>query len=433
MSQLIDPIVWICLALFVVTLLLEVPIPFSMLISSAVYILYKGDSFVMFASQLSVSFANFTMLAVPAFLFVGLFMNDTGLSDGFFDFVDKWIGHLKGGMAHANVVASMIFAGMSGSALADAGGIGAIEVKTMRTAGYDEGFSVAVSAASSTLGPIIPPSINFIMWSFLSGASTLGMFLAGIIPGILSGIMQMVWIVISIRYLGVKAPFRAKTSWSERIKITVKSLPILGGPAILVGGIMTGVFTPTECGVVAAVYCLIVSICTGHFSFKILRKSLRGTLSSAAMVLALCGTGLVFNWMITVSGLLGVVSNALLNIGNVYIILLLLNLLILFLGCFLGSAQILVLLAPLLISIAEGCGLDLIHMGVMAVFSCTVSLMTPPVAPSLFVTAKASGASFNKSLKYGCQFLIPLVITLLIISYVPAVTLWLPNVLGALK
>ena len=153
--------------------------------------------------------------------------------------------------------------------------------------------------------------------------------------------------------------------------------------------------------------------------------------SSVAMVLALCGTGLVFNWWLLLvvcwcSQMRCWILKCIYNSA-------LLNLLILFLGCFLGSAQILVLLAPLLISIAEGCGLDLIHMGVMAVFSCTVSLMTPPVAPSLFVTAKASGASFNKSLKYGCQFLIPLVITLLIISYVPAVTLWLPNVLGALK
>ena len=405
----IDPIVWICLAIFVVLILIEAPIPFAMMASSLVYCIHQGDSFVMFASKLSASFSDYTMMAVPAFLFVGVFMNEVGLTDRLFTGVEAWIGHFTGGLANANVLASMIFAGMSGSALADAGGLGTIEVKTMRDAGYQDEFTVAVTAASSVIGPIIPPSINFVMWAFLSGTSTMAMFMAGIVPGVLCGIMLMIWCYISIKFLGIKAPKSRKCTWKERLHATWYAMPAVLGPAVLIAGISVK-----------------------RFSFDMLLRALCGSISSAAMVMALCGTGLIFNWMITTSGLVNVLSNALLSLGNVYLIVILLNLMMLFMGCFLGASQILILLAPLLISIANGCGLGMVHMGVMAVFNLTISLMTPPVAPSLFITAKAAGVPFKNCLKYGCQFLIPLVITQLLIMFVPAVTEWLPKTFGVL-
>ena len=399
----IDPIVWICLAIFVVLILIEAPIPFAMMASSLVYCIHQGDSFVMFASKLSASFSDYTMMAVPAFLFVGVFMNEVGLTDRLFTGVEAWIGHLTGGLAHANVLASMIFAGMSGSALADAGGLGTIEVKTMRDAGYQDEFTVAVTAASSVIGPIIPPSINFVMWAFLSGTSTMAMFMAGIVPGVLCGIMLMIWCYISIKFLGIKAPKSRKCTWKERLHATWYAMPAVLGPAVLIAGIMSGAFTPTECGVVAAAFCVAVAIGVKRFSFGMLLRALCGSISSAAMVMALCGTGLIYNWMITTSGLENVLSNALLSLGNVS-----------------------------LISIANGCGLGMVHMGVMAVFNLTISLMTPPVAPSLFITAKAAGVPFKNCLKYGCQFLIPLAITQLLIMFIPAVTEWLPKTLGVL-
>lgn len=431
-SALIDPIVWVCLGVFVVLLLIEVPIPFGMMASSLLYILYQRDSFVMFASKLSTSFSDFTMMAVPAFLFVGIFMNEVGLTDRLFTGVEAWIGHLTGGLAHANVLASMIFAGMSGSALADAGGLGTIEVKTMREAGYQDEFTVAVTAASSVIGPIIPPSINFVMWAFLSGSSTMAMFMAGIVPGVLCGAMLMVWIYVSIKFLGVKAPKSKKYTWSERMRATWRALPAVAGPAVLIAGIMTGAFTPTECGVVASAFCILVAVCVRRFSVKMLLKALRSSISSAAMVMALCGTGLIFNWMITTSGLVKVLVAALLSLGSNALIVILLNVLMLFLGCFLGASQILILLAPLLISIGKGIGMSMVQMGVMAVFNLTISLMTPPVAPSLFITAKAAGVPFNKCLKYGCQFLVPLVVTQLLIMFIPAVTEWFPRLMGVM-
>jgi tripartite ATP-independent transporter DctM subunit len=387
----------------------------------------------MFAQKTANALSDFNMLAIPAFLFVGIFMNEIGLTDRIFTMAEKWIGHFTGGLAHANVMASMIFAGMSGSALADAGGLGTIEVKAMKDADYDVNFAVAVTAASAAIGPIIPPSINFVIWAFLAQCSTLAMFMGGLIPGILMGLMMMGWIVVAVKKLGVKAPTFPKASWRDRFYYTWKALPALGGPAILIFGILSGIFTPTECGVVAAVYCVAVSVLYRKFSFAMLLRALKNTLSSAAMVMALAATGLIFNWMIVTSGLINILAGLLLSLGNPYVVLLLLNVIMLAMGCFIGSMQILIMIAPLLMSIADGLGLNYVHMGVLAVLNVTLGIITPPMAPALFVTCKATGNSFDGALKYTVQFLIPLVFTLLLVTFVPEFVLWLPRMMGAIK
>lgn len=428
----IDPMLWIYFATFVILILAEVPIAFAMTGSSLLYAVMNGESLVMFAQKTANALSDFNMLAIPAFLFVGIFMNEIGLTDRIFNAAQKWIGHFSGGLAHANVLASMIFAGMSGSALADAGGLGTIEVKAMKDAGYDEHFSVAVTAASCTIGPIIPPSINFVVWAFLSKASTLAMFLAGIVPGVIMGLSMMVWNVIAVKKLHVKAPTVEKSSWRERFIYTVKALPALGGPMILIGGIMTGIFTPTECSVVAAAYCVMISIFYKKFSIEMLTRALRNTLSSAAMCMALCATGLIFNWMIVTSGLMSYMAQLMLSLGNKYLVLLLLNAILLVMGCFIGSMQVLIMIAPLLMDLASALGLSLVHIGVIAVLNLTIGLITPPMAPALFITAKATGVSMDKSLRYTVQFVIPLVVALLLVTFIPDITLWLPRLLGAI-
>jgi tripartite ATP-independent transporter DctM subunit len=420
-------------AVFVVLLLIGIPISFSMTAASLLYAVINHQSFVMFAQKTANALSDFNMLAIPAFLFVGIFMNEIGLTDRIFIMAEKWIGHFTGGLAHANVLASMIFAGMSGSALADAGGLGTIEVKAMKDAGYDVDFSVAVTAASAAIGPIIPPSINFVIWAFLSRCSTLAMFMGGFMPGILMGLTMMIWIVVAVKKLGVKAPTFPKASWRDRFYFTGKALPALGGPGILIFGILSGIFTPTECGVVAALYCVVVSIGYRKFSFSMLLRALKSTLSSAAMVMALAATGLIFNWMIVTSGMINIMADLLLSLGNPYLVLLLLNVIMLVMGCFVGSMQILIMMAPLLMTIADSLGLDYVHMGVFAVLNVTLGIITPPMAPALFVTCKATGNSFDGALKYTVQFLVPLVITLLLVTFVPDFVLWLPRMLGALK
>lgn len=427
----LDPYLAIYFITFVALILLQVPIAYAMMASAFEFIVFNHQSFVMFAQRTANSLADFNMLALPAFLFVGCFMNEVGLTDRIFRMAEKWIGHLTGGLAHANVLASMIFAGMSGSALADAGGLGTIEVKAMTDAGYDKNFSVAVTAASAGIGPIIPPSINFVVWAFLSQTSTLAMFQAGMVPGVLMGIAMMVWIVVAVKTQGIKCPIVPKASWNERFSYTWKALPALGGPAILIAGIMTGVFTPTECSVVAAMYCVIMSIVLRRFNMKMLTKALRDALVSAGMAMTLCATGLIFNWVIVTSGLIGWMTDVLMSLGSEILILLVLNAMLLFLGCFIGSMQILIMVAPLLMNLATALDMSYVQMGVMAVFNVTLGLITPPMAPALFVTAKATGNSFDAALKYTVQFLIPLFITLMLITFVEPLTMWLPRVLGA--
>ena len=386
----------------------------------------------MFAQKTANSLADFNMLALPAFLFVGCFMNEVGLTDRLFGMFEKWIGHLPGGLAHANVLSSMVFAGMSGSALADAGGLGTIEVSAMSKAGYDPDFSVAVTAASAGIGPIIPPSINFVVWAFLSQTSTLAMFQAGMGPGVLMGVAMMIWIPIAVKTQHIACPRAPKASWGERFHSLYTSLPALGGPAILVLGIMTGIFTPTECSVVAAMYCVILAICLKRFSFKMLTKALKDTLASAGMSMCLCATGLVFNWVIVTSGLIGFMTTLLMSLGNKIIILLVLNAMLLFLGCFIGSMQILIMVAPLLMNLATALGMSYVQMGVMAVLNVTLGLITPPMAPALFVTAKATGNKFETALKYTVQFLIPMFITLMITTFWEPLTMFLPRLFGSM-
>ncbi|MGE4277832.1 MAG: TRAP transporter large permease, partial [Lawsonibacter sp.] len=379
----LDPYLAVYFVTFVALILLQVPIAYAMMASAFEFIIFNHQSFVMFAQRTANSLADFNMLALPAFLFVGCFMNEVGLTDRIFIMAEKWIGHLTGGLAHANVLASMIFAGMSGSALADAGGLGTMEVKAMSDAGYDRDFSVAVTAASAGIGPIIPPSINFVVWAFLSQCSTLAMFQAGMLPGIMMGVAMMIWIVIAVKTQGIKCPIVSKSSWGERTRATWAALPALGGPTILVLGIMTGVFTPTECSVVAAMYCVIMAIVLKRFNMKMLTKALRDTLLSAGMAMCLCATGLIFNWVIVTSGLIGWMSALLMGLGSKILILLVLNALLLFLGCFIGSMQILIMVAPLLMNLANALDMSYIQMGVMAVLNVTLGLITPPMAPAL--------------------------------------------------
>ena len=402
----LDPYLAVYFITFVALILLRVPIAYAMMASAFEYVVFNHQSFVMFAQKTANSLADFNMLALPAFLFVGCFMNEVGLTDRLFGMFEKWIGHLPGGL-------------------------GTIEVSAMTKAGYDPDFSVAVTAASAGIGPIIPPSINFVVWAFLSQTSTLAMFQAGMGPGVLMGVAMMIWIPIAVKTQHIACPRAPKASWSERFHSLWESLPALGGPAILVLGIMTGIFTPTECSVVAAMYCVILAICLKKFNLKMLTKALRDTLASAGMSMCLCATGLVFNWVIVTSGLIGWMTNLLMGLGSKVLILLVLNAMLLFLGCFIGSMQILIMVAPLLMNLATAMGMSYVQMGVMAVLNVTLGLITPPMAPALFVTAKATGNKFESALKYTVQFLIPMFTTLMLTTFWEPLTMFLPRLLGA--
>ena len=428
--MLIDTVVLVAFAVFVVLLLLDVPVPFAILGGSILYALCTGENLMLFAQKMSLSFADVTMQAIPAFLFVGIIMSEVGFTDKLFLCCESWLGHIKGGLAHVNVLGSMIFAGMSGSVLADCGGLGVIEVETMKKAGYNEGFSAALTATSACIGPIIPPSINFLIWAYLASCSGVTMFAAGMIPGIALGLSLMLMCVLLFHFTDLAAPRTRRFTMTERVKATLAALPALGGPVILLAGTLGGVFTTTECGAVAAVYCIVLAAVCKKLNWKMVKRVAKSTLSSSAMVMVLCAAGNVFNWMIINSGLMDIISDALMLLNSKFLILLVLNIIMLIMGCFVGSMQILIMMAPLLISLCGELDMSRIHMGCMAVFCLVIGSVTPPFAPALFVTCQATKVPFKAAMKYTYILIIPMVVTLLIITYVPAVTEFIPTLMG---
>lgn len=428
----VDTVLIVCLVLFVIAILLELPIPFAMLGSSLIYALVKGENIIMFAQRSANSFADYTLLAVPTFVFVGCYMNEVGVADRIFNLARKSMGHIPGGLGHANVLASMIFAGMSGSALADAGGLGIIELKAMRDAGYEDDFIVAISAASSGIGPIIPPSINFVVYAYMAQVSTVAMFIGGMIPGILMGLSLMVYIYYAVKYKGEKGPIEKKATIKELLIALWQALPALGAPIILIGGILLGIFTPTECGCVCAVYVMGLAVAYKTLHIKSLVSCLKQTVSTTAMVMFLIATGTVFNWMILTGGVIEALSAFMVAINSKILVLLFLNIILLFLGCFMGQLPALIIILPIMANMAQTYGLNMIHLGVIAVLNLTYGLITPPFAPALFVTCKLAGCSFKSAVRKAMPMLVPLIAVLLLATYIPELVTWLPTLFGTM-
>ena len=343
--------IWVYLILFLVLMLLDVPISFSMMTTTALYCFETATNFSLFANTMSNAMAGFTMLAIPTFIFVGSYMNLLGFSDDIFDFAKALVGHRTGGLAHANVLASMIFAGMSGSAIADAGGLGAIEVKAMTDAGYDDGFSAAVTATSAGIGPIIPPSISFVIYGSMTSISILTLFMAGFLPGVLMGASLMVMCYIMAKRNPEIAPTTPKQPLMAALKSGVKALPALGAPALLLGGMSGGMFTATEGGVMASVYVVVLSLIYRRFSFKNLWETLRSSVTTTTMVLFMMGAGQIFNNMITTCGLMGKLLDGMMSLSNPFLVLLALDAILLFEGCFMGGSSILILMTPFIMSL----------------------------------------------------------------------------------
>lgn len=428
----IDTMVWVCLAVFLVMILMEIPIPYAMMVSSLIYAVTHGQSFIMFAQRTANAFGDFTMVAVPAFVFVGSLMNEVGVADRIFNFARKCLGHIPGGLGHANVLASMIFAGMSGSALADAGGLGLIELRAMREAHYDDDFIVAVTAASSGIGPIIPPSINFVVYAFMAQVSTVAMFVGGVIPGILMGLSLMAYIYWAVKFKGEKGDIDPKASFGEVANALWKALPALFAPILLILGILSGIFTPTECGCLCAVYVLILAIAYRALSVKVLVKCLKDTLSTTAMVMLLIATGSVFNWMLITGGFINVIANLMSGLNSPVLVLLVLNIILLIFGCFMGQIPSLIIILPVMTEMAQIYGFSMVHLGVIAVLNLTYGLVTPPMAPALFLTCQIANVDFSAALKKTMPMLIPLVAVLLLATYCPILVTGLPKLFGFL-
>lgn len=423
----------ILLGVFFLLIFLGGHISYSMIAASAATILYLGLSPTQVINTLVDGVDGFTFLAIPFFILAGDIMAHGGISDRLIMLANALVGWMRGGLAMVNIVASFFFGGISGSATADTASLGGILIPMMRKQGYDDEFSAAVTMTSSVQGMLIPPSHNMIIYAMAAGGlSVSALFMAGIIPGALLGIALMVYSF----YLSVKRkypkgePFSLKNLWEA----TKKSIWGLGTVLIVVVGVICGVFTATESAAIACLYALIVSMLVYRELkpcdlFTVFKNSLK-TLSTVLILIAASGP---FGFCITYLKIPSLVVNLLLGLTeSKFLILLLINLIILLLGMILGMASIIVLVTPIILPVVLSIGLSPIQLGVMIILNCGIGLITPPVGGVLFIGSGLTGKPIEQLAKHTFPFLVVMFVVLMMVTYMPALSLWLPGVLGLL-
>lgn len=416
--------------IFIALSLLSVPIAFAtgIAVSVALAVFSPFPVAVMFQKMVT-GIDNYTLVAIPLFVLTGNLMNAGGITDRIFNFVRACVGHRRGGLAHANVGASLIFAGMSGSAVADAAGMGAIEIKAMRDQGYKTDFAAAVTAASSVIGPIIPPSIPFVIYGAIAQVSVGQLFVAGLVPGLLVALSlsgMIMWMGRDGRF-----PSEARVNWGERFRRFGKASLSIATPVIILVGLIGGVFTPTEAGAVAAAYALLLSLLI-YRSIRIvdLPRVLIDTMITTAIVTFIISNVSAFSWILAVSHAgEAFVSTVREFTSNPLFILLIINLCLLVMGAFMEAGAVLIIMTPILLPLAVSVGVDPLHFGVIMVLNLMIGVATPPVGMSLFVTSHVAGISLEAMIRAILPFLVPLFIALALVTYWPSLVMYLPRLL----
>ncbi|MCI9363378.1 MAG: TRAP transporter large permease [Oscillospiraceae bacterium] len=418
----------IFLLAFVVLLVVGVPISISIGASAVLGCLSLGYPLVVIGQKMVSGVDSFLLIAVPLFILAGNLMNAGKITEKLFDTAKELVGWIPGGLAHANVVASIIFAGMSGSAVADAGGLGAIEMEAMKTNGYDEEFSGAVTASSSVIGPVFPPSIPLIIYGSVASVSVDKLFMGGVVPGVLMGILLMIMILgFAIVRKYECHPF----NFMKLIRQFLYSIPALMTPIIILCGFVVGWFTPTEASSIAVIYSLLIALFLYRtLDWKSFLKCLKDSAISSANTLFIIGTSTLFTYVMAMEGISGQMANAILGVSsNPNVILLVINILLLVLGMVMEPGAILTLMLPVLLPIAKGLNLDLVQFGVMIVLNLMIGQVTPPFGVCLFVISDVNKMKLEKLYKAVLPFLIPLILTLLLVTYIPGIVTFLPNLL----
>jgi len=424
----------VTLIVFVLIFFLRMPIALGMLSSAVCYLLVSGHDLSLVVNQVMNTFyTNYVIIAVPLFIFTANVMNSGKVTDMVFKFAGGLCGRMRGALGQVNVLASLIFSGMTGSAIADAAGLGKIEIQAMRDQHYDDEFSCAITAASATIGPIFPPSIPLVIYAMLSSTSVGALFMGGMIPAIMLTIFLMIYVAIMAKKRnyprGEHIPVR------EFLAFTFKALPALLTPVILLVGIYTGVMTPTEAGAIAGLYALLVAVIAYHaMGWKDLYEVVKMTVKDVGSTSIMIGAATIISYIVAREQLAVNIGNWILSITtNKYQFLMLVNVVILILGMFIDTSTIQLVFVPIMIPVAMKLGIDMIHFGLVVTFNMMVGLSTPPFGMLLFITSGISGTPLKGIMKEIIWPIVAMLLVLIIITYIPQTVLFLPKMAGLVK
>lgn len=419
---------FLIVAVFLSLFVLGFPVVLAIGIPCIVYIFLNGLPIDLVAQRTLYALDSFPLVAVPVFLFVGSLMNSAGISRYIYKFADTATGRLPGGLAQVNIFGSLIFAGMSGSALADIGGLGRIEIDAMRNKGFTSQFAAAVTSASSIVGPIFPPSIPLIIYGTVTGVSVIQLLLGGILPGLLCVLMLM----LMTAWLATRRNYPRAERWPTRAELWrdfKPAFPAIVAPLILIAGMLAGYFTPTEIAAVTVLYAVLISsLFYRELTWQGVLNAAFETIRASAGILIIVAVAALFGWILSVEQVPQKLTEVMLSIStNPYVLLMIVNVLLILVGMFLDSTTAILVIAPIIAKPLIAAGVDPVHLGMVVVFNLMVGLLTPPMGLALFLVADIAKVTMKDVLKEMLPYYVPLLITLMLITYVPALTTWIPR------
>lgn len=413
---------------FLALMLLRVPVAIALLVPSISYVLWQGESITIVAQRMVYALNSYTILTIPLFVYVGSLLNHADFTTKIFQFSNKLVGNVRGGLAQVNIIASLIFSGMSGAALADIGGVGRSMIYAMEEYDYDSAYAAAITCASATAGPIFPPSIPLIIYGLLAEESILELFMAGIVPAIMTVILLM----ITTYFISVRRDFpSAKPDEIVDLKGFVHTLPAVMTPVILIGGMLAGLFGPSEVAAITVLYVIAINILVyRNISTDYIMNASRESVRTTSIILFIVAAAALFAWIMSVTRVAPFIADTIFGFTtNPIIILLIMNLMILIAGLFLETIAALVMVTPLLLPVATQIGLDPVHFGMIIVFNLMIGLLTPPFGLSLFLSSQIAEVPVEATIKEVLPYYIPLFMVLLIVTYFPETFMWTVDLL----
>lgn len=420
------------LIVFALTLAAGLPVAFAMLVSSISALLVGGTFPTMIIVQrIAPGLDSFPLLAIPLFVLAGNFLNSSGIAHRIFDFATTIVGHIRGGLAHVNIIASLIFAGMSGVASADAAGLGRIELEQMKRAGYRADFSAALTAISSVVGPIIPPSVIMVIYAVQASVSLTDMFLAGLVPGLAFCAFLIVTVAIMARTRRIDVPPEPRASFGQVICAGIAALPALLAPAFLLAGLFLGIATPTELGAIIAAYAFVLGVTQGDMTARQALEAVFSTVRTCGVLIFIIAAAVPFGWIIAVSGLSSAFAGLVLDIASSQLsVLLIVCVLLLIAGTVIETSALMLIAIPIFLPTILGAGIDPVHFGIVLILCCLIGAVTPPFGLILFVMMDIARIGVGALTRAILPFYLTLLLLLFLLCALPSLSLAIPRLVG---